>query len=192
MVMKNSPLLILVTGPNGAGKSTLVLELFANNIFPSELPLVNPDIIAYEEQVTPVVAGREALRRREELLQQKKNFILETTFSGNSEMRLIHKAKAQGYQIMLHFVSLESKALSMARIKMRVAKGGHDIPVADVHRRFERCYANMHKAQPLADSFFLYDNSGLKRNTLLITREKVVHHKFECYEGRLKEYLSAY
>ena len=154
--MKNSPLLILVTGPNGAGKSTLVLELFANNIFPSELALVNPDIIAYEEQVTPVVAGREALRRREELLQQKKNFILETTFSGNSEMRLIHKAKAQGYQIMLHFVSLESKALSMARIKMRVAKGGHDIPVADVHRRFERCYANMHKAQPLADSFFRY------------------------------------
>src|SRR5690554_4912951 len=139
MVMKNSPLLILVTGPNGAGKSTLVLELFAN-----------------------------------------------------SEMRLIHKAKAQGYQIMLHFVSLESKALSMARIKMRVAKGGHDIPLADVHRRFERCYANMHKAQPLADSFFLYDNSGLKRNTLLITREKVVHHKFECYEGRLKEYLSTY
>jgi predicted ABC-type ATPase len=192
MVMKNSPLLILVTGPNGAGKSTLVLELFANKIFPSELPLVNPDIIAFEEKVTPVVAGREALRRREELLQQKKSFILETTFSGNSEMRLIHEAKARGYQIMLHFVSLESKALSMARINMRVAKGGHDIPVADVHRRFERCYANMLKAKPLADSFFLYDNSGLKRNALLITLEKEVHHKFEGYDGRLREYLATF
>src|SRR5690554_7736472 len=128
MVMKNSPLLILVTGPNGAGKSTLVLELFAN-----------------------------------------------------SEMRLIHKAKAQGYQIMLHFVSLESKALSMARIKMRFAKVGHDIPLADVHRRFERCYANIHKAQPLADTFFYYVNSCLYRTPLLITQDMLLRYEVDFY-----------
>src|SRR5260363_435501 len=48
--------------------------------------------------------------------------------------------------------------------------GGHNVPPADVERRFERSLRNLPKALEIADRTFVFDNSE-KRHRLLLSRE---------------------
>jgi predicted ABC-type ATPase len=59
------------------------------------------------------------------------------------------------------FLRLSSPVLALRRIAGRVRQGGHDIPPADVLRRFTRSRQNFETAyRLLADSWAVYDNSG--------------------------------
>ena len=61
--------------------------------------------------------------------------------------------------------------LAVARIKGRVAEGGHDVPVTDVRRRFGRSVKNFFRVyRRLLDSWTLFDNSTVRPS--LIAEEK--------------------
>ena len=50
---------------------------------------------------------------------------------------------------------------ALRRIAARVRQGRHDVPAADVVRRFERSWKNVEERyRGLADEWALYDNSG--------------------------------
>jgi predicted ABC-type ATPase len=71
--------------------------------------------------------------------------------------------KSAGYRIEIVFLRLASAELALHRVSVRVKQGGHDVPQADVLRRFERGWKNFESAyKSLADSWQIYDNSGLK------------------------------
>ncbi|MES2982590.1 MAG: hypothetical protein V4727_09780 [Verrucomicrobiota bacterium] len=75
-------------------------------------------------------------------------------------MKLLHKAKALGYRIELHYLWLPSPELAIRRIAQRVKKGGHFIPENDVRRRFKRSLSNfMEFYAELADSWTFRDNT---------------------------------
>ena len=68
--------------------------------------------------------------------------------------------KNQGYAVHFFFLWLSGVDLALSRIKGRVSEGGHDVPEADVRRRFDRSIKNFLKLyRPLGDSWFLFDNS---------------------------------
>jgi predicted ABC-type ATPase len=70
------------------------------------------------------------------------------------------RAKSLGYRIELHYLWLPSLELAIRRIRQRVKMGGHDIPEANVKRRFTRSldhFANLYG--PLADRWTFHDNS---------------------------------
>jgi predicted ABC-type ATPase len=51
--------------------------------------------------------------------------------------------------------------LAFQRIAARVRQGGHDVPRADVVRRFDRSWKNFHLLyRELADTWAIYDNAG--------------------------------
>ena len=52
-----------------------------------------------------------------------------------------------------------SPGQTLDRIRNRVALGGHDVPEADVRRRFGRSLANLPAAIARADEAYLYDNN---------------------------------
>ncbi len=55
---------------------------------------------------------------------------------------------------------MESPQLAMKRIAARVKQGGHDVPKADIIRRFKRSWTNFEKIyKPLAEAWAVYDNS---------------------------------
>jgi len=164
------PQLWIIAGPNGAGKTTLTEKVNAGRI-----PVVNPDEIAFKlnsSDVSQVAlkAGREAIRQQKAFLVSKKNFVIETTLSGNRELDLISKAQKEGFKVNLVYVGLENKDFSISRIASRVQKGGHNIPIADAVRRYPRSMQNLAEALNQADRAFVLDNSG-KRSRLLITKE---------------------
>ena len=152
---------IVVGGVNGSGKSTLTQSLRFNNV-----RVIDPDAIAKslsqeDDDSARATAGREAIRLRKFYLNNGDSFALETTLSGKDITRLMRKARASGYRVELHYVSLIDAQQSVDRVATRVAKGGHDIPERDIRRRFPRSRANFVDAALLADHVVVYDNSGL-------------------------------
>jgi predicted ABC-type ATPase len=146
-----TPRCIVIAGPNGAGKTT-----FAREYLPKDagvIHFVNADLIA---------AGLSPLRTElDRLARARADFAFESTLSGLRYVGRLKKWKAAGYRLEMVFLRLRSPQLALRRIAVRVKQGGHDVPRADVLRRFERGWRNFEASyKPLADAWAVYDNSG--------------------------------
>jgi predicted ABC-type ATPase len=157
------PILTVVAGPNGSGKSTLTR--IAREAF-QDIPNLDPDAMAKKIQRasasggSAIDAGREVLERAAELMRCNQSFLVETTLSGNTYLRMMREAKALGYRTSFYFVGTKNIEINLKRVAQRVIKGGHDVPEEDQRRRYPRSMANMRKAFELADEAVLWDNSG--------------------------------
>ncbi len=77
--------------------------------------------------------------------------------------------EAAGYRIEMIFLRLSLTQLAVRRIAARVRQGGHNVPRADVLRRFIRGWENFQSSySKLADSWEVYDNSRHKPELLEI------------------------
>jgi len=127
---------------------------------------VNADLIAgglspLRPELAARQAGRLVLMELTRLAKNREDFAFESTLSGRTYLRLLTGWKADGYWIEIVFLSLPSVQLALHRIATRVRQGGHDVPRADVLRRFDRSWHNFHALyRPLADTWSVYDNSG--------------------------------
>jgi predicted ABC-type ATPase len=75
-------------------------------------------------------------------------------------LRRLKRWKAAGYRIEIIFLRLPSPRLALRRIAARVRQGGHNVPRADVRRRFERSWNNfIRHYRALADRWEVYDDS---------------------------------
>jgi len=154
----------ILAGPNGAGKTT-----FANEFLPIEagcLNFINADLIAqglspFQPSKLAIEAGRLMIQQINNCVTNKESFAIETTFSGKGYYRKIIHWKNQGYEIIIFFLKLPSVEIAIERVKLRVAKGGHNIPEIDIRRRFERGWNNFNMLyKQLADSWIVFDTSG--------------------------------
>lgn len=174
--MKNKNIYI-IAGPNGSGKTT-----FAKKFLPDYakcLHFVNADLIAsglspFSPQIAAMKAGRIVLEQLHDLTSKDTDFAFETTLSGKTYINFLKRIKQKGYRLHLFFLWIPNTELALARIKDRVAEGGHDVPVNDVRRRFARSIHNFFQFyRSLLDSWMLFDNSGLVPK--LIAEEKNGH-----------------
>jgi len=89
------------------------------------------------------------------------DFGFETTLSGKGHLQVVRGLKRRGYEVHIFYLWVPSPELTLARIKERVLRGGHDVPEAIVRRRFGRSLRNFwEQYRPLADRWILFDNSG--------------------------------
>ena len=99
------------------------------------------------------------------------DFGFETTLSGRRYLGLIRELKKAGYQVHIFFLWLPTVEMALSRIKDRVLHGGHDVPEADVRRRFDRSNRNfISQYRPLADSWLLY-NGAVRPPSLIAFKE---------------------
>lgn len=156
--------LYIIAGPNGAGKTvasyTILPEIFDCKEF------VNADEIArgispFNSDKIGIKAGRLLVHRTRELLKNNETFAVETTLATRSYVKLISRAKEQGYEVILLFMSLNSKELAVKRVATRVKEGGHNIKLEVIKRRFRNGLNNLVDIYiPIVDRWILVDNSG--------------------------------
>jgi predicted ABC-type ATPase len=165
------PQLWVFAGPNGAGKTTLLEGFHVGD----RIPVVNPDTIARRldpgRQSEPAImlkAGRMAASERRKLVQRGQSFAMETTLTGDSELRAMADAQAVGYRVILLYLGLADALTSLARVRQRVAQGGHDVPAPTVLRRYAKSLGNLVAAVDLADRCLILDNTR-SRHRLLMT-----------------------
>jgi predicted ABC-type ATPase len=186
----NKPVMTIIAGPNGAGKSTLTEDLFKRNILDKSHAYINPDVIAKDGGFAPVAAGKIALSQRDKCLEECKSFIMESTLSGNSEIRLMQQAKNKNFSVIMHFVSIERMQTSFSRVKQRVKQGGHNIPTADIVRRYEKCFENLKIAIQLTHKLYIHNNEPKKTRLLLVLNNGQSKFVAQSYEGRLSDVLA--
>jgi predicted ABC-type ATPase len=160
----SAPRCIIIAGPNGAGKTT-----FAREFLPKDagvVHFVNADLLAaglspLKPQLATLNAGRLFLGELDRLARARQDFAFESTLSGLTYLSRIKRWKAAGYRVEMAFLRVSSVPLLLRRITARVKQGGHDVPRADVLRRFSRGWKIFETAyKPLADAWEVDDNSG--------------------------------
>ena len=147
----------IIGGVNGCGKSSLTGALKAER---SDLGLIiDVDKLAAQLH-SPVEGGKAAVRKIDQCLEKGISFTQETTLSGARTERTIRRAKERGYTIRLYYIGLDTMEESLGRIANRVAKGGHDIPKADVERRFQSRFTDVLRVLPYCDEARFFDNDN--------------------------------
>ncbi|RXH56978.1 hypothetical protein GRAN_0288 [Granulicella sibirica] len=112
-------------------------------------------------------AGRDVLRNAQELLSKNQSLVVETTLSGSTYLRMMARAKSQGYLLILLFVGTSDVSINMQRVRHRVLLGGHDVPEEDQIRRYPRSMENFRKAFALADEASVFDNSSMQGHRIV-------------------------
>jgi tetratricopeptide (TPR) repeat protein len=107
-----------------------------------------------------LLAWNEGRRLLGRAIDERLDFALETTLGASTIPALLAKAAAQGAEIWLSYVGLDSPERHLARVKARVAAGGHDIPEADIRRRWDASRANLVALMPRLARLRVYDNSA--------------------------------
>jgi predicted ABC-type ATPase len=117
------------------------------------------ELAPHDVDSAQIAAGREFLLRVDERLAQDHSFIVESTLSGRTLRSTLLRARERGFSAIVMFVFVDDADVSVARVRERVRKGGHNVPEADIRRRFSRSWHNFwHLYRPLADMWGLVYN----------------------------------
>jgi len=157
------PVLYVLAGVNGAGKSSIGGHLLERQ----GLTWFNPDTFARElvaaTGCSQAVANRhawtESIRRLDEATAAGHSHAFETTLGGHTVAAKIAAATAS-HDVLIWFCGLATPDLHVARVRARVATGGHDIPEARIRERYPQALKNLVAMMPNLAQLQVYDNSA--------------------------------
>lgn len=158
------PCIYVLAGVNGAGKSSLggaAMRAMGGDYY-------NPDevaraLMAADARLAQAQANAKAWLIGKDLLEKaidrRLDFAFESTLGANTIPALLRAAAQQGYALHVWYAGLCGPELHLARVKARVRQGGHDIPEADIRRRYEHSRLNLIDLLPCLAALRVYDNS---------------------------------
>ena len=152
-------IMTVFAGTNGAGKSTVSFQMkdyVGVIIDPDQIArIINPD----NPRNADLSAGREAVRRIRQLMNDKNSFAIETTLSGSFALRHMKAAKEQGYHIAMYYIGLQDVQMHIDRVASRVEQGGHWIAEEDIRWRYGQSLSNLKYALQISDEVTIIDNT---------------------------------
>ena len=180
--MKNKPTVHVFAGANGSGKST-ISKLILNTL---HCDYYNADDIKKTSGFTDIEAAQHAEMLRNKALDEGKDFAFETVLSTDRNLKLLQKAKEKGYFVRVTYIITETPEINKLRVKQRVLKGGHDVPVGKIVSRYYKMLDLIADVVEVSDICNIYDNSDVPirifkkhkdmyyyRDTEYWTREKI-------------------
>lgn len=154
----------VLAGVNGAGKSSIGGAMFrAQNA-----DYYNPDeaarkILSLHRHLDLPTANANAWELGRTLLEKaiarNLDFAFETTLGGKTITGMLASAAASGVEIFIWYAGLADVDLHLARVRSRVQHGGHDIPEADIRRRWDLSRENLIRLLPRLTGLRMFDNS---------------------------------
>lgn len=167
MTAGERPTFWIVGGPNGSGKSSLYsntdIEAFDQSVW-----IINPDQLTQRIQLIEKLplseANLQAVVRIESWLEASirahQTVGVETVLSTDKYRRLVLLAKERQFAVRLIFILLSSPELNVQRVRLRVEKGGHDVPEESIRKRWIRSLHQLPWFLEQADQAAIFDNSG--------------------------------
>jgi predicted ABC-type ATPase len=159
------PCISVLAGTNGAGKSSIggamLRERGADYFNPDEaaarVRAANPGL---GQEEANGVAWAEGKRLLEKAIADRHDFVFETTLGGRTMTALLVDAATRGFELRVWYAGLASPELHIARVRARVARGGHDIPDDVIRKRYDAGRENLIRLLPSVSELWLYDNSA--------------------------------
>ena len=156
------PVLFVLAGVNGAGKSSIGGHLLEQR----HLSWFNPDTFSRElmaiagcdHATANAHAWNEGVRRLDEAIAGGHDHAFETTLGGHTIAARIAEA-TRTHDVVIWFCGLASPEQHIARVRLRVAAGGHDIPEVRIRERYPQALRNLIALMPALAHLHVYDNS---------------------------------
>ncbi len=156
------PVLHLIAGPNGAGKSTLY-QCLVGARYP-EHPLVEAESHAASQLLhipEPSARMRVATAwvdaQRQDMLQNGRSFITESSFSHSSRLALIAQARTLGFEVVLYALAVDEPRLLLERLNQRRGDHEQEISSHKVMERYARCLENFRRSFSMVNLVLLID-----------------------------------
>ncbi len=184
--MEMKPEIIVFAGPNGSGKSTVTKTAKIIN------PYINADDIKRATECTDREAAELAEDMREYVLDVRKNFTFETVMSTDRNIKLLRRAKEQGYFIRCIYVLTSDVNINIHRVMRRFASGGHDVPVEKIRARYERSLSLVPQLLEVCDICHIYDNTDIPFRIFKKRKTEVFYWENEFWSRADIEKLTGY
>jgi predicted ABC-type ATPase len=157
--------LYVLAGVNGAGKSSIggaTIRAFGADYYnPDEAARALRSAEPGMDQVRAnSLAWQQGKRLLERAINERLDFAIETTLGGSTMLGLLMRAAALGIEVRVLYVGLPSAEAHIERVRQRVRAGGHDIPEADIRRRYRHSRLNLVRLLPALTELRVYDNSA--------------------------------
>ncbi|HEX3071648.1 MAG TPA: ZTL protein [Thermoanaerobaculia bacterium] len=162
--LSDSPKILVLSGVNGAGKSSLGGKIIRER----GIDYFNPDEAARRigaakgcsADEANALAWEEGRRQLESAINGRFSHAFESTLGGNTIPGLLIDASRAGIDVIVWFVGLSSPERHIARVRARVAAGGHDIPEEMIRKRWDTSRRNLIALLPHLTGLRVYDNSN--------------------------------
>ena len=105
------------------------------------------------------LAWQEGKQRLELAIETRRSFAFESTLGGNTIPGLLREAANAGLKVIVWFVGLSTPEQHIARVRARVASGGHDIPEEMIRQRWDSSRRNVIALMPFLADLWVFDNS---------------------------------
>ena len=161
--MRDKPCILVFAGPNGSGKSTITQYFSTVGVYS------NADDLKRNLQCTDLEAAELVYTMRKRMVEKQGDFTFETVMSTRRYLDLLRNAKSRGYFIKVVYVLTNSDTVNVARVRARVAQGGHDVPVSKIKSRYHKSLELLPELVSLSDICHIYDNTD---NPVRIFRKK--------------------
>lgn len=163
MTSRQAPVILVLAGINGAGKSSVMGSFLRQR----RLPYFNPDeaarrigeVLGCSMEEANARAWEEGRRRLEQAIATRTSHAFESTLGGNTIPALLRIAAERGFDVLVWFVGLATPEQHIARVRARVAAGGHDIPETKIRERWNTSRRNILNLLPFVSELRLFDNS---------------------------------
>lgn len=147
------PMVLVFAGPNGSGKTTI------SHFFEKNGEYTNADDVVAATGMDNFEAAKFVDEKRYTAIANKRDLTFETVLSSPYKMEILRKAKAEGYFIKCIFMLTTDPYVNVARVRARVAKGGHDVEKEKIIKRYETSLGNIKELLKICDIMHVYDNT---------------------------------
>ena len=151
-------------GVNGSGKSSILGEFirsqggsyFNPDSYTKALMTADPALSLGEAQSEAWLFGKNELTKA---CEGQTAFAFETTLGGKTMTDILLRAAKSGTRVSVYYIGLNSVELNIKRVAERVERGGHDIPIEKIKKRWEDSLLNIIRLLPHLNELLVYDNS---------------------------------
>jgi predicted ABC-type ATPase len=136
------PTLYVLGGANGVGKTTWYQLGIENKSINPELPFINIDLIVLRElggytAENLAKADQIARERMKALLQERRDFMIESNLSKSADYDWIALMRKNGYETVLFFLGTSDVEINKNRVQARILEGGHAVADAIIEQRYQ-------------------------------------------------------
>ena len=148
------PEIIVFAGPNGSGKSTMTRMVKTIGAY------INADDIKKANLCSDMEAAIKAEELREAMLEKEADFTFETVLSTDRNLKLLRRAKENGYFVRGIYVLTSNPDVNVVRVNVRESLGGHGVPEEKIRTRYYRALKLIPQLVEVCDVLHIYDNTN--------------------------------
>ncbi len=147
------PEVMFFAGPNGSGKTTITKMAQLVGVY------INADDIKATTMCSDMEAALKAEELREKMIKERQDFTFETVLSTDRNLKLLRKARENGYFVRGIYVLTSNVNVNVMRIESRKMLGGHGVPEDKIISRYNKALKLIPELVEACDILHIYDNT---------------------------------